>query len=198
LNVLLLLTTMLSATPATLEEVKARIPDVVVDLRYATKDNFIHQQVYPTGARALLVTEAIDKLKVAADALRAKGFRLKLWDCYRPRSVQEALWKAMPRIGFVADPKTGSHHNRGAAIDVSLVDLNGKDVDMPTGFDDFSKASRHFYAGGSAASRQHRDLLKEAMEAAGFKRNYMEWWHWELPEAVKYPLRDDPVSAETH
>jgi zinc D-Ala-D-Ala dipeptidase len=193
--VFLLLSVLMAAAPAPLEEVTARIPDAVVDLRYATPDNFMKKQVYPTGARALLVPEAVDKLAEAAKALKAKGFRIKLWDCYRPRSVQQELWNIMPQKGLVADPKTGSHHNRGAAVDLTLVDKDGKDVEMPTGFDDFSKASRHYFQGGTETARKHRDLLREVMEAAGFKRNPMEWWHYELPEAVKYPLRDDSFAA---
>ena len=185
----------LAAAPAPLVDVASRIPDAVVDLRYATPDNFIKKQVYPKGARALLVPEAADKLAAAAEALRKKGFRLLLWDCYRPRSVQEELWKVVPKKGLVADPKTGSHHNRGAAIDLSLLDKDGKPVEMPTGFDDFSKASRHWYQGGTEVSRKNRDTLREAMEAAGFKRNPMEWWHYELPDAVKYPLRNDPFAS---
>lgn len=183
---------LLAAPPPPLEEVVGKIPDAVVDLRYATADNFMKKQVYPKEARCLLVAEALEKLTAAAKALRAKGFRLKLWDCYRPHSVQYELWKVVSTPGLVADPKKGSQHNRGAAVDLTVVTLEGKEVEMPTGYDDFSKASRHAYQGGTEQSRKNRALLAEAMEAAGFKRNPMEWWHWELPDAVKFPLRDEP------
>jgi D-alanyl-D-alanine dipeptidase len=189
------LTAVLGAGPAPMVPVLSRIPDAVADLRYATADNFMKRQVYPREASCLLVPEAVEKLVQAAEALRAQGFRLKLWDCYRPHSVQYELWKVVSTPGLVADPKKGSKHNRGAAVDLTLVDLQGKEVELPTGFDDFSKASRHAYQGGSEVSRKHRAVLTAAMEAAGFKRNPMEWWHWELPEAGKFPLRDEPFSS---
>ena len=186
---------LLAAAPAPMELVTAKIPDAVVDLRYATPDNFMKKQVYPAEARCLLVPAALEKLTAAAAALRAQGFRLKLWDCYRPHSVQWELWKVVSTPGLVADPEKGSNHNRGAAVDLSLVDLEGKEVEMPTGFDDFSKASRHAYQGGTDLSKKHRAVLTAAMEAAGFKKNPMEWWHWELPDATKFPLRDEPFVA---
>lgn len=186
----------LHAAPAPLVEVRSRIPDAIVDLRYATPDNFMRKQVYPAHARCLLVPEALELLVKAADALRAQGYRLKLWDCYRPHSVQYELWKVVSTPGLVADPKKGSVHNRGAAVDLTLTDQDGNELELPTGYDDFSKASRHAYQGGSERSRKNRALLTAAMEAAGFKRNPMEWWHWDTPEAARrFPLRDDPFVA---
>lgn len=183
------------AGPAGLESVPARIPDAVVDLRYATPDNFMKKAVYPPDARCLLLPEALDRLEQASKALREQGFRLKLYDCYRPRSVQWELWKVFPKPGYVADPRTGSHHNRGAAVDLGLVALDGSEVEFPTPYDTFTPAAHHGYAGGTEASRKHRDALRAAMEAAGFKRNPKEWWHYELPGAVKYPLRDEPFTG---
>lgn len=168
------------------------IPDAVVDLRYATPDNFMKKQVYPPTARCLLLRRSADMLAKAAATLRAQGFRLKLYDCYRPHSVQWELWKVMPVPGYVADPKKGSNHNRGGAVDLGLVTLDGGAVEMPTPYDDFTKAAHHGYDGGTAASREHREQLRGALEAQGFKRNPMEWWHYDLPDAPKYPLRDEP------
>lgn len=181
--------------PAPLEEVTTRIPDAVVDLRYATPDNFMKKAVYPPQARCLFVPEMLAALAKVADALRPRGLRLKLWDCYRPRPVQAELWKIFPKKGFVADPKTGSNHNRGAAVDLTLVDKDGRELPMPTAYDDFSRAARHGHDGGTAASRANRETLRAAMEAQGFKRNNMEWWHWELVGAGRFPLRDDPFTA---
>lgn len=174
-------------------EARERISDLVVDLRYATENNFFHQAVYPKDARCLLAPETAERLEKVAVALRRDGFRLKVWDCYRPRRVQFEMWKLVPKRGFVADPKGGSHHNRGAAVDVTLVGLDGGAVEMPTDFDDFSRAAHHSFAGGSVISRQNRQRLRSAMEAAGFKKNAMEWWHWEILEPFKYPLLDVPL-----
>ena len=178
-------------------EAKARVKDLVVDLRYATKDNFLETAVYPGDARCLLVESALSKLEAAAKALKAKGYRLKVWDCYRPISVQRTLWKAFPRRGYVADPnKGGSLHNRGAAVDLTLVTADGAEVEMPTPYDNFTKAAHHSFTGGSAKSLEHRAVLRAAMEAAGFKRNPMEWWHYELPDSIALPVRDEPFDAQ--
>lgn len=193
----LMLALLLNAAPPPepLVEVVKVIPDAVVDLRYATSDNFMKKQVYPSDARCLLLERSAKMLVKAADALRKQGFRLRLYDCYRPHPVQFELWKVMPVPGYVAEPTKGSNHNRGGAVDLSLVTLDGKDVEMPTGYDAFSKAAHHGYAGGTETSRKNRETLREAMEAVGFKRNPMEWWHYDLPDAAKYPLREEPFSA---
>ncbi|MBL9037988.1 MAG: D-alanyl-D-alanine dipeptidase [Archangium sp.] len=190
-----LLALVVSATPEPLVEVVSVIPEAVVDLRYATPDNFMKRQVYPAGARCLLVRGVAERLKRASDALRAQGFRLKLYDCYRPHSVQWALWKVMPKPGYVADPRTGSNHNRGTAIDLTLVRLDGSAVEMPSGYDEFSPSAHHGFAGGTEASRKHREVLRAAMERAGFTRNRMEWWHYDAPSPRSFPLRDEPFVA---
>lgn len=181
-----------AAEPA-LVDVVERIPDAVLDLRYATADNFLERKVYPDGARCLLHPDAAAKLERAARTLRESGFRIRLFDCFRPRSVQWEMWRIFPRPGYVADPRKGSNHNRGVAVDLSLVDLEGRDVEMPTEFDTFSRAAHHGYAGGSSAAKRHREILLRAMEQAGFKRNRMEWWHYDLPGAGKYPILDAPL-----
>jgi zinc D-Ala-D-Ala dipeptidase len=171
------------------------VEGLVVDLRYATADNFLKKKVYPDDARCLLRESAARKLAEAAKSLKAQGYRLKVYDCYRPRSVQWEMWKIFPKPGYVADPRQGSNHNRGAAVDLTLVTIDGAELEMPTPFDTFTKAAHHGYLGGSAASRKHREILRQAMEAAGFKKNQMEWWHYELPETKKYPVLDEPFSS---
>ncbi len=188
----LVLTLSLSASPDPLVEVKSLVPDAVVDLRYATADNFMKKQVYPADARCLLLERSAKQLKPAADVLREKGFRLRLYDCYRPHHVQFELWKVMPVPGYVAEPKKGSNHNRGGAVDLGLVTLEGNDVEFPSPYDFFGKQAHHSFTGGSKAALEHRELLRTTMEAAGFKRTPMEWWHYDLPDASKYPLRDEP------
>jgi D-alanyl-D-alanine dipeptidase len=187
---------LLAAAPEPLVEVQARIPDAVVNLRYATPDNFMKKAVYPAGARCLLLERSAAKLAQAAEALRAKGFRLELYDCYRPRSVQWELWKVMPVPGYVADPRKGSNHNRGGAVDLSLVTLDGGAVEMPSDYDFFGPAAHHAFKGANAQATRNRETLRSAMEAAGFKRNPMEWWHYDLPDAAKYPLRDEPFTPD--
>ena len=170
------------------------VPGLVVDLRYATPDNFLGRAVYPPSARCLLLRPSVERLKKAAARLAKKGYRLRVYDCYRPRSVQWEMWKLFPRPGYVADPRFGSNHNRGGAVDLTLAEKDGGVVEMPTPFDTFTQAAHHGYAGGTVVSRVHREILREAMERAGFKKNPMEWWHYDLPNAKAYPVRDEPFT----
>ena len=187
------MTALLAGSPESgLVEVQARIPDAVVDLRYATADNFLKKAVYPPSARCYLRPEALERLVKAADALRAQGFRLKLYDCYRPRSVQWQMWKLFPHPGYVADPNKGSPHNRGAAVDLTLATKDGHEVEMPTPFDTFSPAAHHGFMGVSPTAIHHRERLHRAMLDAGFKENRMEWWHYQLVDSGRYPVLDLP------
>lgn len=178
-----------------LEEATRVVNGLIVDLRYATPNNFLKRQLYPDGARCLLRRSVAQKLARAAELLRPKNFRLKVYDCYRPLSVQKEMWKVMPKPGYVADPRKGSNHNRAAAVDLTLASSDGKEVEMPTPFDTFSPAAHHGYKKGPALSRQNREVLREAMEAAGFKKNPMEWWHYEVLNAEKFPVLDRPVAG---
>jgi D-alanyl-D-alanine dipeptidase len=193
---LLVLVTAVDAPKQKLVEAKTVVTDLVVDLRYATDDNFLHEAVYPKGARCLLLEESAKRLEHAAASLRPRGYRLKVWDCYRPHAVQFQMWKIFPKPGYVAEPKAGSNHNRGGAVDLTLVTLDGGEVEMPTPFDTFSAAAHHGYDGGTEASRAHRLVLKAAMEDAGFAKNQMEWWHWDLPDAKKHPILDEPLDLK--
>ena len=172
------------------------VTDLVLDMKYATSDNFLKQQVYPDGARCLLLPQTAERLKKAADTLRGQGYRLKVYDCYRPIAVQWQMWKILPKPGYVANPKKGGNHNRGAAVDLTLVTAGGEEVEMPTPFDTFTRAAHQGYAGGSAKSRANRERLRAAMEAAGFKPNRMEWWHFDLPGATKLPVLDVPFGPK--
>ena len=170
------------------------VKDLVVDMKYATPDNFLKKKVYPDTARCLLLPESAQRLKKAADVLRPQGYRLKVYDCYRPIAVQWQMWKLFPKPGYVANPKKGGNHNRGAAVDLTLVTMDGQEVEMPTAFDSFEPKAHHGYAGGTEASRKHREILRAAMEGAGFKKNPMEWWHYDLPGATKLPVLDVPFT----
>lgn len=158
-------------------DVAKAIPDAVIDLRYATAHNFTGVVLYPV-AHCKLRASVAERLAVAAKALRP--LRLVLWDCYRPASIQKRLWKQVPDPRYVADPKVGSVHSRGAAVDVALADADGKLLEMPTAFDDFSE---------KAKVRDPR--LDKAMLGAGFVALPTEWWHFDAPG--KYPLSDEPL-----
>jgi D-alanyl-D-alanine dipeptidase len=191
----------LAATPvppmaaAGLVDAGVRLPGTVLDIRYATADNFTGRPLYPL-ARCLLRTEVADRLALAAGGRRRQGVRRGVLDCYRPRHVQRELWKAMPRRGWVADPANGSHHNRAAAVDLSLADLSGTPVEMPTGYDAFGPRARAWATEGvSRTARRHRDALRVAMTTAGFTVNPMEWWHFDAPGAAALPLLDLPIDV---
>jgi zinc D-Ala-D-Ala dipeptidase len=185
----------LAAPAPALVDVSEAIPDAVADLRYATDRNFTGRVLYPAGARCLLLRPVAERLARAASRLRSGGFRLRLYDCYRPVSVQRELWRLYPKPGFVADPRTGSHHNRGAAVDVGLAAPDGGEVELPTAFDAFEpRAAASAADGVSAAARRHRDLLRRAMEAEGFRPSRREWWHFDAPEAHGAPILDVPVA----
>jgi len=179
-----------------LADASREVPGLILDLRYATPDNFLKQKVYPDGARCLLLPDTTERLRRVARALEKQGYRLRVYDCFRPRSVQFQMWKILPVPGYVADPNKGSNHNRGAAVDITLARLDGGQVEMPTGFDAFTPAAHQGYDGGTAASRAHREVLREAMTAEGFVPNRMEWWHFDLPGAGRYPILDVPLAVD--
>ncbi len=191
----LALALLLSAPPAAvpdLVDAKQAVPGLLVELRYAQADNAFQQAFYPKDARCLLLRPVAARLRRAAQAVEAKGYRLKAWDCYRPLAVQWAMWAVVPRRGYVADPHSGSHHNRAAAVDVTLVRADGAPVEMPTPFDTFGPTARHD-APVNAQVAARRALLRTAMEEAGFRKNRMEWWHYEAPEAHGAPILDVPL-----
>ncbi len=185
---------LLAAAPAPpLVDVGRALPDAVIDLRYATDSNFLGRAIYPEHARCLLLPAVSARLGRAAARLRARGLRLRLYDCYRPLTVQRELWRRFPRKGFVADPAKGSNHNRGAAVDVGLAAADGSELELPTPFDTFEPRARaDATTGVSAAARRNRDLLRAAMEGAGFRVNRLEWWHYDAPEARRASVFDVP------
>lgn len=184
-----------SPAEAGLVDVASRIPGAVLDLRYATADNFTGKVLYPS-ARCLLRREVADRLARAASRLEKQGYRLRIYDCYRPLSVQRAMWEASPRPGFVGDPgRGGSLHNRGAAVDVGLSDLEGAELEMPTPFDAFGpKAHVDAKDGIPPRARLRRDRLRAAMEAEGFIVNPREWWHYAARDARRFPVLDVPIT----
>jgi D-alanyl-D-alanine dipeptidase len=188
---LLLVGTAHADKPTDFVDVTTVIPDAVLDMRYATEDNFTGKQVYPV-AHCKLRRAVATRLAKAAKTLRAKHRRLLLWDCYRPKSIQEVFWKLVPDERYVANPKQGSRHNRGAAVDVAVVDEEGKPVALPTKFDDFSEAAHRKQALKGQQGAEAR-TLEAAMKAAGFVGMPTEWWHFDAPDATKYPLSDEAL-----
>jgi D-alanyl-D-alanine dipeptidase len=177
--------------PSDLVALNTELPGVVIDPPYAGEDNFFRQKFY-ASKRLLLRKPVVEKLKNVQTNLQQQGYGLKIWDGYRPLSVQKEMWKVMPNPDYVADPAKGSRHNRGAAVDVTLVDAQGKEVEMPTGFDDFSPQA-HSEAPASAAATRHRQILTEAMAAEGFTVLKTEWWHFDAPGWEAYPVMDVTV-----
>jgi D-alanyl-D-alanine dipeptidase len=177
--------------PDDLVDVAGVIDDAVIDMRYATADNFTGIRLYPV-ARCKLRRAVAARLVKAAKALRDDDRRLVLWDCYRPAAIQKELWRRVPDPRYVADPRVGSKHGRGAAVDLALADAAGKLVALPTKFDDFSEAAHrdHALAGDTGAEARR---LEHAMVGAGFRPLATEWWHFDAPDSAKYPLSDEPL-----
>jgi D-alanyl-D-alanine dipeptidase len=175
-------------------EVTQFCPSIFYELRYATTRNFTGQQIYPRWARCLLRKGVALRLKRAQEELRRQGYGLKIWDAYRPAWAQEILWKSSPNPGYVATPSSGgSWHTWGASVDVTLVDLKGRELPMPTDFDDFTVAAKSNYEGGNTLIATHVSILRTAMRNAGFTGVRDEWWHFTDPDAyqfapVKMPL----------
>jgi D-alanyl-D-alanine dipeptidase len=175
-----------------LVNVKHLLPDIVLDLRYNTVDNFCDQKLYTTD-ECLVAHGVARRLQVIQDTLRARGLGLKIFDAYRPRSVQYLMFEIVPNPVYVADPATGSVHNRGGAVDVSLVNTaNGLELAMPTEFDDFSDMAHHGWTIGLTAEQvANRELLLDIMtRVGGFTSYAAEWWHYTLASASDYPLLD--------
>ena len=153
-------------------------PDFVYELKYATPDNFLKQAVYDCGECYLRKSTA-EALVKANEAFKQLGYRIKLFDCYRPLSVQKKMWKILPGTHYVANPAKGSKHNRGAAVDLTLVDAQGKELNMGTPFDFFGKEAHHTYTEYPKEVLENRKLLKETLDKFNFKSIYSEWWHYE-------------------
>ncbi|MEB3291981.1 MAG: M15 family metallopeptidase [Synechococcales bacterium] len=179
--------------PDQLVDVQAIAPDIRLDFRYATSNNFLKRAVYPARARCLLRLTIAQRLAQVQQDLRGQGLGLKVFDCYRPLSVQKQMWAILPDSNYIANPARGSRHNRGAAVDLTLVTVQGKALEMPTDFDDFSDRAAQDYAGGTAASRRNRQILRQAMEKRGFTTIVTEWWHFDGPGWQQFPILDHPL-----
>lgn len=166
------------------------IPDIKVELRYATVNNFTGTKIYD-NATAYLRRGTADKLKSAQAEFATQGLSIKVWDAYRPPSAQFRLWDKFPDARFVINPHTGySHHSRGAAVDITLVDDKGRELPMPTGFDDFTAKADRDYTDVDEEKARNARLLEQVMLRHGFKSIYYEWWHFVDSDRDRYPVID--------
>ena len=171
-------------------EVKKVIPSLVLDIRYATTNNFTGQKLYDSN-RSFLRRAVAEKLRSAQKEFNQAGLGLKLFDAYRPISVQKKMWAIYPDEDYVANPAKGSRHNRGAAVDVMLIDLRDKkELLMPSGYDEFSEKAHRNYTNAPEQEIHNRELLERIMEKHGFTGLPMEWWHFDDVNWKTYELLD--------
>ncbi|MBM3177981.1 MAG: M15 family metallopeptidase [Bacteroidetes bacterium] len=171
-------------------DVRGMIPDARFIITYATDQNFLKRKIYPS-AELFLRKPAAEGLVKAAEILRKQGLGLVLYDGYRPYAVTVLFYEEVGDTTFVADPRKGSKHNRGMAIDLSMYNLKtGKLLEMPSGYDEASERAYHEYAGGSDLAKRNRQILRSAMEEAGFSIFKYEWWHYDFKGWGSCPTYD--------
>ncbi|MBL0270316.1 MAG: M15 family metallopeptidase [Chitinophagaceae bacterium] len=176
----------------TMVELRDAVPGIVYDLRYASTNNFMHRLMYPAGTRQTFLRKpAAEALNNVQEELAKKGMGLKIFDAYRPYSVTVKFWDLIRDERFVAHPRNGSGHNRGIAVDLTIIMLKtGQELNMGTGFDNFSDTAHQGFSKLPEAVLQNRQLLRNLMEQNGFKPYADEWWHYSWPSAVKFEILD--------
>jgi D-alanyl-D-alanine dipeptidase len=178
--------------PPDLVEPQRLDASIHLDIRYATTNNFTGRKMY-SEARAFLQRPAAEAVVRAHRALKARGYGLLIYDGYRPWSVTKVFWDVTPveKRKFVANPERGSRHNRGCAVDIGLYHRRtGKEVSMPSAFDEMSERAAADFDGGTPAQRRTRALLREALEKEGFRVNPDEWWHFDYQDWKQYRVLD--------
>ncbi len=168
--------------------------DFVLDVRYATTNNFTNTVLYPC-ARAFLRKKAAQDLLKAHQEFKKLGYRLKLFDCYRPHSVQFVMWDVTPNKNYVGNPHKGSMHNRGCAIDVTLVDKTNEELDMGTTYDFFGKAAHTYNQNLPAQVIKNRKVLRDILGKYGFGTIKTEWWHLSYRRTI-YPVVNIPIPCD--
>ena len=178
----------LAPKPSDLVNLATVVPGIVLDIKYATDDNFTGKTVY-TQAACYLRRAAAEQLVAVQAELKTKGLGIKVFDGYRPYDVQGKFWELCPDPRYVADPAKGSKHNRGAAIDLTLIDLKtGKELFMPSAFDDFTEKAHRTYESMAPEAAANCKLLEDAMTKRGFTGLPTEWWHFDFDGWQDYPL----------
>lgn len=165
--------------PARWTDIEKADSSIKLDIRYATENNFTKSIIYDCP-KCFLRPDVAKALVAVHKRLKAKGLGLKVFDCYRPSPYQQKLWDKVPNPNYVTPPKKGSMHSRGAAVDLTIIDKNGKELDMGTTYDFFGEEAHHSYTKHTAKVNENRKLLKSMMEAAGFKSIRTEWWHYSM------------------
>ncbi len=168
-----------------IEVTSEKVPGLVLEIRYATEQNITGKKIY-ADKRAWLREETIRKLAQVARELEEKGYRLVLWDGWRPASAQKALWAAKPDGRFLTPPNRVSRHTRGTSVDVSLADRNGKILEMPSDHDEFTDRADEDFSDVPKEVAQRARLLRKAMFRAGFSGVPDEWWHYDLRDWASY------------
>lgn len=168
-----------------IEVTSEKVPGLVLEIRYATEQNITGKKIY-ADKRAWLREETIRKLAQVARELEEKGYRLVLWDGWRPASAQKALWAAKPDGRFLTPPNRISRHTRGTSVDVSLADRNGKTLEMPSDHDEFTDRADEDFSDVPKEVAQRARLLRKAMFRAGFSGVPDEWWHYDLRDWASY------------
>lgn len=173
-----------------LVNLESLISGIVLDLRYATEDNFTKEKLYPI-AKAFLVEPAAKALKNVQADLNKMGYQLKLWDCYRPLSAQVKMWNLVPDERYVSNPnKGGGRHTKGTTVDCTLLTLDGKSLEMPTEFDDFTETASSTFKNVSEEAKKNREILHSVMTKHGFIPLATEWWHFDFNGWENYKTLD--------
>ena len=165
------------------------------DMKYATDDNFLKEKVYECDD-CLVRYKTAKQLINANNSFKILGYKIKFFDCYRPLSIQKKMWKIYPDKRYVANPSKGSNHNRGSAVDITLVDNLGNELEMGTGFDFFGRKAHHAYQNLPPQVLENRKLLKSVMETNGFWSITSEWWHYNLSKSYQYKVSDFKTVCE--
>lgn len=174
-----------------LVEITPASHDVRIELKYATKDNFTHKAVYRSSAKCYLHTEAAAALSRAVVLAKTQGYRFIVYDAFRPSEAQWKLWEHTPDPNFLADPRRGSPHSRGVAVDLTLCSWDFTPLDMGTEFDEFDVRSHHGRLDVNAQAQRNRLLLMGIMTSAGWDFYRNEWWHYQLFNSRSYPVISD-------
>ena len=173
-------------------ELRSLIPDIIYDLRYATSNNFMRRKMYSGSIHhTFLRKPAAEALSRVQQELKTKGFGLKIFDGYRPYSVTVKFWELVKDEKYVANPSKGSAHNRGLAVDLTLIDIQTRhEIDMGTGFDNFTDSAHHSFNNFEPDIKQNRKLLRDVMKKHGFEMFDAEWWHYSWPNTSDYEILD--------
>lgn len=175
-----------------LVDLEKYIPGIKLDIRYATNNNFTKKILYKE-AKAFLRLPAANALKKIQSELKKKNLELKIYDAYRPYSITEILWENVKDARYASDPRKGSRHNRGCAVDLTIIDSKtGKEIPMPTEYDNFTVKAHHSYMNLPKEVIKNRKILRDVMEKYGFKIITSEWWHYDFIGWSKYELLNIP------